>query len=788
MNAPTRLSAAILLLTLSVLPRLALAEQLILPIPNGGFENGLDGWQIPEGEGMCTLSGEQAASGRCSLHVVDADGVNGSNAASARVPIAGAGVFELRGQYLPVSGSGLGMYVRVLGADGANVVAGDSYLRGLGGTGGQWLPFSLSIYTPPEARYLQLWVHSYSHARVEAFLDDLHFVDLGQEALRPPWEGQYKIRPTESDRLTEADVVGPDGIVYPNWTKTGVQGGIPQVPPVCSIEQFGGRADDDADDAGALDAACVAAGERGGGAVLLQAGTYYLDRPVTIRADNVVIRGAGRDRTRLIFRYGLPASGIAFYRLPPDGSIAANTWVELHALPTGLQRMEIAVDGRAGQTWQRGEHSGNTFYCSERASRLMEGVPDGSHVLTGRAEYEDGTVRTVEAPIVYDSGYTDHRAVPDSRTAISFRGRGFTGPRLALSRDAARGDRTLFLESADGLAAGDWLVVDGPATDRWKQLTRNECRWGNYRRYIVQIEGIDGNAVTVNQPMRIEFPTVDGSYVQKLMPAQGCGIEDLSIEQTEDLWITTVQFSYAVNCWARGVTVRMCGRNPIYGYLAKWCEIRDCVFDDAWFKGGGGTAYGGWENSYDCLMDRCETFRLRHAPLVQWSASGNVIRRSVFHESDAQWHSGWTNENLFEQCVVTSVTGNGGYGFGMWASPPEDSAHGPNGPRNVVYNCDISSEKTGLWMGGMNENWLILYNRFAVDAGPGVFAKTASFDHIIRGNVFVLRTASRPLLTWRPRTASVWNCSITCSSGEARQWSTAWASRPSCAATERCPR
>lgn len=74
----------------------------------------------------------------------------------------------------------------------------------------------------------------------------------------------------------------------------------------------------------------------------------------------------------------------------------------------------------------------------------------------------------------------------------------------------------------------------------------------------------------------------------------------------------------------------------------------------------------------------------------------------------------------------------------MWASPPEDTAHGPNGPRNVVYNCDIRSARAGLWMGGMNENWLILYNRFLVGKGPGAMAKTASFDHILAGNVFVL--------------------------------------------------
>ena len=180
--------------------------------------------------------------------------------------------------------------------------------------------------------------------------------------------------------------------------------------------------------------------------------------------------------------------------------------------------------------------------------------------------------------------------------------------------------------------------------------------------------------------------------------------------------------------------------------MAKWCEIRDCFFDDAWFKGGGGTAYVGWERSWDCLMENVETRVMRHAPLYQWAASGCVIRKSVFHESDAQWHSGWTNENLLEQCVVTSVRDHGSYGYGMWASPPEDRAHGPNGPRNVVYNCDISSPRAGLWMGGMNENWLILHNRFVVEKGQGVFARTNSTDHIIRGNVFVLKDNRSPMV------------------------------------------
>jgi hypothetical protein len=49
-------------------------------------------------------------------------------------------------------------------------------------------------------------------------------------------------------------------------------------------------------------------------------------------------------------------------------------------------------------------------------------------------------------------------------------------------------------------------------------------------------------------------------------------------------------------------------------------------------------------------------------------------------------------------------------------------------------------------MGGMNEGWLIAYNRFVVEQGPGVFAKTFSFDHTIRGNHFEIRDGASPMV------------------------------------------
>ncbi|MBL7153238.1 MAG: right-handed parallel beta-helix repeat-containing protein [Phycisphaerae bacterium] len=575
----------------------------------------------------------------------------------------------------------------------------------------------------------------------------LLFSALAAQAKSPiPWQSQYKIKPAEKARLTPADVVGPDGIVYPNWTKCGVQGGIPNVQTAVRIEDFGAKANDNNDDSQALAKACESAGKKGGGAVLLGEGTYYLDRPVTVRHNNVVIRGKGPDKTRLIFRYAIPKNGVAFYNPPPGSKVGPNTRIDMHAAPSSLAKMTIMIADKTIGIWTRGQHSGNTFNFAVSGRQALSKVSNGRHTLKGIAEYKDGKKRTGQIPILLDSKFNDTTRPADTRAAITFAGQGPVGAKLKLAKDAKRGDTKLQLISAAGLRPGDSIYIDGPATERWKKLTQNACKWGLYRNYEVIVTKIEGNTISVNQPMRIEFPTIDGSYVQKIKPIQRCGVESLYIEQAENLWISSVVFYHGWNCWAKNVTIKKCGRFPVYGSMAKWCEIRDCTFDDAWFKGGGGTAYTGWDRCWDCLMENTETFKMRHAPLFQWAAAGNVVRKSTFHESDGQWHAGWTNENLIEQCVIESVRGHGGYGYGMWASPPADKAHGPNGPRNVVYNCDVSSPRAGLWMGGMNENWLILHNRFTVDSGPGVFAKTVSFDHIIKNNTFILKDQKSPMV------------------------------------------
>ena len=461
-----------------------------------------------------------------------------------------------------------------------------------------------------------------------------------------PWEPQYK------RGGTQADVVGPDGIMYPNWTKVGVQGGIPNKKPFAAVEQYGAAADDDKDDSAALQKACNAAGKAGGGAVVLGKGTYHIDSKILIEHNGVVIRGQGTDKTRLIVRY----------------------------------------------------------------SKKEDTKGDGIILFSGRDRL------------------SEH----------------------ALTRDAKRGSTELALENAGDLPEKTWIRLYAPATKEWRKLMGGvRTPWDPYRLYMVRVEKVKGEEVTVNQPLRIDFPVRDGSMAYRMKPIEGCGVEDFYITQAQKPpKIQTILFRQAVNCWAQGIRVDKTGRNPVYATSSKWITIRDCEFNGSRDCGGGGTGYVGFERGWDCLMENVRSTNMRHAPCLEWGSSGCVIRNSTFINSDAQCHSGWCHENLFENIVVVRPSGQGSYGYGFYTTKPTDRSHGPIGPRNVIYNCDFTKvPRNGLVLNGMNENWLVLYNRFESRA-EGIAYNNVNFDHIIAHNVFVVRNSGKPMMSINVRNPS----------------------------------
>jgi len=155
------------------------AEQIGL-LKNGGFEYGDWGWVLPTNS-LGTISTELAASGEASLKISDPDDRRGSNISSAPMRVDGAGEFVLRGKVYHVSGEGIGMYIKLLDAEGdlLNETDERGWIGAIGaleGEAGEWVDFEFPFTTTPETVAIQLWIHSYSSAVVEAYVDDIVIV------------------------------------------------------------------------------------------------------------------------------------------------------------------------------------------------------------------------------------------------------------------------------------------------------------------------------------------------------------------------------------------------------------------------------------------------------------------------------------------------------------------------------------------------------------------------------------------------------------------------------------
>ena len=710
-----------------------------------GFESGLKEWHIPGSRAAVTITGTAATGGTAAEIRFDPK----RNPEKRHCGV-------LRSRKIPVS---RGLY-RVIGkiqlAEGYGATVGiefyDAKNRKIGDNGFHYgsAPVSTSAWLDVDFRgaaysddtsYAILKLYIPYRVKQTVRLDDIRLEVLPVVSEPPPWKPQYKIRPSEKAKLTAADFPGPDGIVYPDFTYAGAREEVLKQAGQTVIRLAVKSGDDLYEPLRkAIDSLPV-----DGGTVEIPAGHFKLSKMLTIAKDFVSLKGAGKDQTRIDLTYDTGDDRIDLYGIENGSRIAPEQPIHLYARPAGLRSLKLEVDGEEFSRYTRNLHSD---FVSFHVKKLPNSIRPGKHKLRGTAEYWDGKTSTAEAEVIIDPAVLPTLPTNAARSFISFQGKGFRYRDYRIAKDGTRGEFSVELcESSHPFRKGDIVVLRAQETPARRAVTGNACNWGNFRSTHLFVEKVEGSKLTFHQPLRLDYPVADLSFVRKFDIVRGSRIEGMTLETRFDYWLSSVTFEYAADCVAKDLKVIRCGRNPVYGTHAKFCSILNCEFDGSWFNGGGGTAYVGWDTCSDSLIDGVVSYRMRHAPVVQWGASGNVIRNSRFYHCDAQWHAGWSTENLFENCTIISDTREfGGYGNIFWASSPEDGGHGPNGPRNVVYNCDGSSIADGVFLGGMNENWIFAWNRLRVKKGVGFFLKTSSFDHILLGNTVILEDQHSPFL------------------------------------------
>ena len=580
-----------------------------------------------------------------------------------------------------------------------------------------------------------------------------------------------------------ADLPGPDGVLYPNFAFAGLPQEASTPERVLELSTFGAKPGENV--APALKRALVEAKKLGGAIIQFGHGTFFLDEPIFINASNIVLRGMGRGgagyfSTTIEFRYA-PAPDTVdflFYRdgdtIHPQGAIGVVAHPGLtreywdwnysgqgrinEDASNQLAKIEVFLNGKP---WLSRDTIKDHHYAPQTA--LLSGPHDLS-----RAGVKDGDALDLRAVATWKNGRTAEKslrlrtdgALPDAdRAQAEYAIFSFAGParyradkffELQLTAPIKRGDTRISVASTGDFQPGDILRIH---TAKKPDFIPYGSR---YLYGYYQVVEIEPDAITIDRPVRLDVPLEAEPRIRKQTPIRNVGVESMVIRQTSDTWVHGIAITEAWGAWVRDVEVVGIGRCPIYFANAARNEVRDVLMNGTIYNlAGGMSAYGGWfDNVHDSLMENVTSIRLRHSPNFQNHASGNVIRNSVFENSDLQFHAFFPYENLIENCRVYASTGTGSYGYGLYTSDVHGQHH-QAGPRNVVYGNDIRSPKEPIVFGGAETGWIVAHNRFGVignspflkrDPMPAIRLAEGSSDNLFLENIFSLAIPDAPLL------------------------------------------
>ncbi|MDQ0794879.1 glycosyl hydrolase family 28-related protein [Streptomyces sp. B1I3] len=286
---------------------------------------------------------------------------------------------------------------------------------------------------------------------------------------------------------------------------------------VTDVRTYGAVPDGSADAAPAINRAIAAAGERGGGTVLIPPGRYRIDDVIRIGHSDVVVRGAGSGRTTLHATRNLTEI-VGPYGSRYGGDKSSWSWAGGLIWLCPQDRWDSLTDAIREKAWP------------------FEG-------WTGNRRDEWRTLTTL-AP-----------ARRGDRTVTVASTRDLEPGRLVLLRLADDTGHTLLRHMAgdtEGAGAYVW-------EDKTKLTSYVPYEWP------VRVTAVHGRKVTLERPLPLDVrPEWDPRFTTLQAPLSRSGVEGLTLEAVEtpqsphllDKGYNGVAFQCAYDCWADDITVR----------------------------------------------------------------------------------------------------------------------------------------------------------------------------------------------------------------------------------------
>jgi peptidoglycan/xylan/chitin deacetylase (PgdA/CDA1 family) len=198
------------MMVMSLLAVQANAADASNALPNAGFEDGIESWQI--GEGGSKVVEEAARTGKMGLRVSN-DGTKGrgSNATSASLSVTSGQEYTLC-FWARSNSTSAGIYINYLNEKNQrvydpNIKSGSPMIR-IQHDDNQWHEYTFTGNAPELAKKVQIWVHTFSTANCVIDLDDFFMAgfpaDVVAQAPKPYVEPR-KPQPIDWDNIPKPD-------------------------------------------------------------------------------------------------------------------------------------------------------------------------------------------------------------------------------------------------------------------------------------------------------------------------------------------------------------------------------------------------------------------------------------------------------------------------------------------------------------------------------------------------------------------------------------------------------